>query len=621
MGNFAFDYAFCVDEACKKLTTGKYDVVISDYELPKKNGLQLLKELRDQKSNISFILFTGKGREEVAIQALNMGADRYFNKQGAPETVYGELAHALKQLVNQKRLSEKLSTEEERFRQIFSNTPMGVVIYEVINEGEDFVIRDINSAAENIEKIKKATVLGKSVSNVFPGVNNFGIFEVFKRVFKTGKAEYFPDAIYRDNRDKGSWRENWVIKLSNDNIAAIYNNITERKKAEEALVQSELQYRLLADNMCDVIWTMDLDWHFTYVSPSIYQLRGYSPEEVMKQSIIEALTPGSARKVLDCVQAYTETGRIPSSYFELEQPCKDGSTVLTEVNFTVLRDKDGKPRSILGVSRDISHRKRAEERQKILERKVNEYSKHLKWLVDLRTAQLKDANERLVKSERLAAIGELAGMVGHDLRNPLAAIKNTVYYLKKKGKAISETQAKEMFEIIEKSIDHSDKIIDDLLDYSREMHLELTKYLAHNLVDEAIGVIKVPDRIKIINNVHQGIWIWVNADKMLRVFINLLKNAIDAISDRGLVEINSCQLKDCVEITFADTGVGIPDEVLSKLFLPLFTTKAQGMGFGLAICKRIVEAHGGTIIVETKLNNGTKFTIRLPLQPKMNKER
>ena len=147
----------------------------------------------------------------------------------------------------------------------------------------------------------------------------------------------------------------------------------------------------------------------------------------------------------------------------------------------------------------------------------------MKWLVNHSAIR---NNERLVKSERLAAIGELAGMVGHDLRNPLAAIKNTVYYLKKKGKAISETQAKEMFEIIEKSIDHSDKIIDDLLDYSREMHLELTKYLAHNLVDEAIGVIKVPDRIKIINNVHQGIWIWVNADKMLRVFINLLQKPI-----------------------------------------------------------------------------------------------
>jgi signal transduction histidine kinase len=121
--------------------------------------------------------------------------------------------------------------------------------------------------------------------------------------------------------------------------------------------------------------------------------------------------------------------------------------------------------------------------RKVLEIKVNNYSKHLKSMVELRTAQLKDANERLVRSERLAAIGELAGMVGHDLRNPLAGIKNATYYLKKKGTAISEAQAKEMLEIIDKAIDHSDKIINDLLDYSREMHLKLTECEPRALLD------------------------------------------------------------------------------------------------------------------------------------------
>ena len=127
----------------------------------------------------------------------------------------------------------------------------------------------------------------------------------------------------------------------------------------------------------------------------------------------------------------------------------------------------------------------------------------------------------LSKSERLAAIGELAGMVGHDLRNPLAGIKNAVYILKKKGTAISEAQAKETLEIIDKAIDHSNKIINDLLDYSREMHLKLIKYAAHPLVDDATRMIQVPDRIQIVNHVDEEVWIWVDADKMIRVFINL----------------------------------------------------------------------------------------------------
>jgi signal transduction histidine kinase len=241
-------------------------------------------------------------------------------------------------------------------------------------------------------------------------------------------------------------------------------------------------------------------------------------------------------------------------------------------------------------------------------------------MVELRTAQLKDANERLVKSERLAAIGELAGMIGHDLRNPLAGIKNAAYFLKKKGTTISEAQSKEILEIIDKAIDHSDKIINDLLDYAREMHLELTKYGARTLVDEATRTIQVPDRIKIVNHVDEEVGIWVNVDKMMRVFVNLIKNAVDAMPEKGTLEISSCQTKDHVEIAFADTGTGIPEETLQKLFTPLFTTKAQGMGFGLSICKRIVEAHGGTITVKTELNKGTTFTVTLPLKLKTNVE-
>ena len=145
-------------------------------------------------------------------------------------------------------------------------------------------------------------------------------------------------------------------------------------------------------------------------------------------------------------------------------------------------------------------------------------------------------------------------MVGHDLRNPLAGIKNASYYLKKKGTTISEDKSKEMLEIIDKSIEYSDKIINDLLDYSREMHLELTKYGARTLVDEAVGTIKVPERIQILNHVDEKVWIWINADKMMRVFINLLKNAVEAMPKNGTIEISSCQTKDNVEIAFADTG-------------------------------------------------------------------
>jgi signal transduction histidine kinase len=221
-----------------------------------------------------------------------------------------------------------------------------------------------------------------------------------------------------------------------------------------------------------------------------------------------------------------------------------------------------------------------------------------------------------VRSERLATIGELAGMIGHDLRNPLAGIKNATYLLKKKGTAISEANYRDMLEIIEKAIGHSDKIINELLDYAREIHLELQDCSLRKLLTEVLVTLKIPKKVKIINNIPEKSIVRIDESKLERVFINLVKNAIDAMPNGGALTIESKIVAGNSEISFADTGSGISDEILPKLFLPLITTKAQGMGFGLAICKRIIEAHGGTITVKTAKGKGTTFIIALPLKPK-----
>ncbi len=358
---------------------------------------------------------------------------------------------------------------------------------------------------------------------------------------------------------------------------------------------------------------IDKDYHVIWANDFIKRYKGDTVGKLCYASLNDLNGPCS-----DCGIVKIFAGRTTLDSHEYCSTTVNGDPYWVQIVATPITDDQGNITSAVEIAIDITERKKAEEHRKILERKVKNYSDHLKCMVDLRTEQLKDANERLVKAERFAAIGELSGMIGHDLRNPLAGIKNAVYFLKRKGTTISEAQTKEMFEIIDNAIDHSDKIINDLLDYSREMHLELIRYSARALVDETIKVIKVPDRIEIVNRVQQEDLIWVNTDKMLRVFINLVNNAIDAMPEKGTIEISSCHRNDWVDIVFADTGTGIPEETMQKLFTPLFTTKAQGMGFGLAICKRIIEAHGGTIKVKSKLNQGTTFTIRLPSQNSTN---
>lgn len=254
------------------------------------------------------------------------------------------------------------------------------------------------------------------------------------------------------------------------------------------------------------------------------------------------------------------------------------------------------------------------------ENKLADSSRDLENILKERTEQLRRTQEKLVKAERFAAIGELAGMVGHDLRNPLTGINSAVHFIRKKLlPSCSDQTIIDMFEVIDNAISHADKIVNDLLDYSREIRLELVECTPKSIIEAALCLVKVPCRVKIIDKTQEEPLFKADKSKLARVFVNLLKNAIDAIPTIGNIKIKSACTYGNVEISIADTGIGISEETLSTLFYPLVTTKAQGMGFGLAICKRMVDAHQGKIAVKSEIGKGTKFTITLPLEPKLDK--
>ena len=598
--SFEIDQACRIDEAFEKLVTRQYDIIISDYEMPQKDGLQFLTELREKKNNIPFILFTGKGREEVAIKALNLGADGYFNKQGTPKTVYGELVHGIRQSVEREKAKDTLRVSEENFRAYLESSPVSVFVAN--QEGK---YEYVNEAACRLLEYSKEELLNMSVQQVVPKE------DTHRRRFAQLKDKgHFAEEIKLEQKN-GISIDVFLsaAKLPDGKLVAFCEDISERKKAEDTLVQEYNKFKSVTEAIGAGLVIINKDYHVLWANDFIKQYKGDVIGKLCYATLNSLDGPCP-----DCGVAKIFAGKTTFDSHEYCSITVNDTPYWVEIVATPIKDGHGNITSAVEIAIDITERKKAEDHRKVLERKVKNYSEHLKCMVDLRTAQLKDANERLVKSERFAAIGELAGMIGHDLRNPLAGIKNATYYLKKKGTTISEAQIQEMIEIIDKAIDHSDKIINDLLDYSREMHLELTKYSAYVLVSETLEMIEVPDRIKIVNRVQQKDWIWVNTDKMLRVFINLVNNAIDAMPEKGTLEISSCQRNDCIEIVFADTGKGIPEEIMEKLFTPLFTTKAQGMGFGLAICKRIIEAHGGTIKVKSEVNKGTKFMIGLPIK-------
>ena len=308
--------------------------------------------------------------------------------------------------------------------------------------------------------------------------------------------------------------------------------------------------------------------------------------------------------------------------------------------YAPLRTPDGKIVGILSVDDPIDGRKPtleslspleiflhiaavAIENAKLIEelekarKELKEYAEQLELKVQERTRELKESQEKLLKAERLAAIGQLAGQVGHDLRNPLTGILGAAYYLKRTLTNLDE-KCRKMLEIIEKDAKYANKIIEDLLEFSREyVHLNPITTSIRHLVDNALTKVTVPDNVKIMNLTSFKHKVEVDADHMIRVFVNLITNAIDAMPNGGVLRIWSRVSDKHVKVFFKDTGIGIPKENLDKIWGPLFTTKAKGMGLGLSICKRIVEAHGGSIKVKSKVGAGTTFTVILPLKPKI----
>ena len=203
----------------------------------------------------------------------------------------------------------------------------------------------------------------------------------------------------------------------------------------------------------------------------------------------------------------------------------------------------------------------------------------------------------------------------------LASIKNAVYYLKRKGSNCSDENREKMLGIIGQDIDRSDKIITDLIEYSSDIHLETEECCPKSLLAGALSTLQFPENIKVVENISEEPKLRADISKMQRVFKLIIKNALEAMPHGGILKMHSSQEGSKVQITFIDSGIGIPKEILPKIFSPLLTTKAQGMGLSLAICKRIVDSHGGKIEVESVTGNGTTFRITLPLTPKIQEQK
>jgi PAS domain S-box-containing protein len=511
-------------------------------------------------------------------------------------------------ITESKQIEDALRQERDMLEAVTENLDAGLIL----------ISRDYHVLWANKTLSSKYRLENEYCFSVFNDSNTIcsdcGVRKVFEDGVETDSHEY----CQRANERNMIWLELTATPIKDKTgrtIAALELAvpITERKKMEQTLRESEERFRAMMEAAMDAIIVIDNRMNVSFWNPSAQRLFGYTQDEIIGKSISCLLSQEIVPKTMMTIKQFIEKQSITTSNQIIERTAikKDGKKFPVEISYAQLQMNGG----FFGVSivRDITEKKQ-------IQQKIQDYSKSLEETVALRTVELKEAQNRLLKAERLAAIGEMAGMVGHDLRNPLSGIKNAVYYLKKKEVNCYNESKNKMFSVIDASIEHANKIINDLLDYSKNIRLEISETSPKSLLLTALSTLEVPNRITLLDNTQNMPSFRADVGSIRRVFVNLIKNAVEAMPEKGTLEIKSLQTQSKIEFYFIDSGVGISEETKAKLFTPLVTTKAQGMGFGLAICKRLVEAHGGKIDVKSKLGEGTTFKVTLPINPEFVKE-
>jgi len=452
-----------------------------------------------------------------------------------------------------------------------------------------------------------------ATKHFFSTIENLGtVHSIFNNWNKTVNRLKTQNSLQDEAQINGNWfLTQYILVPESQHIRIYFIPINKMKKVQQELEKERSLLQKVMDGAKNFhLVYLDKDFTFVRVNQTYAKSCGYTPQDMVGKNHF-ALYPNTENEAI--FKKARETGEAvefkDKPFTFNDQPNRG----ITYWDWTLqpVKDSQGKVEGFIFTLIETTERKKNQtkiEQNAIL---LEAYANQMEKLAAERAKKLSQA-------ERLAAIGQTAGMVGHDIRNPLQAIAGELFLAKDEVDNLPDGEAKKYLQenivSIEENLYYIDKIVADLQDYTKPLNPNSEAVRIEKAIEEALLIVNIPSKLHVAITIPETFPTFHADFSMLkRALINLIQNAVQAMPNGGTLKITAACQNNHACITILDTGEGIPQEIQKKLFTPLFTTKSKGQGFGLAVVKRLIEAQNGTITFKTQNGKGTTFTIKLPL--------
>jgi PAS domain S-box-containing protein len=499
---------------------------------------------------------------------------------------------------------EALRASEERYRQLFENMTAGFALHEIICDAAghpiDYRFLEANPAYERLTGMKAADIIGRTVREIIPLLEGNWI-EKFGQVALTGKALTYENHV----REFDRYYDTFSFSPRKGQFAVVFHEVTERRRAQNALVQSEARYRHMLDTMIEGVIVIDVADRISFANPAIAAMLGHTPAGIVGRFLIDFMPPALHAKRQEYLRRRREG---ISDQYEFELLHKNGSRRKVRVAASPLRDDEGNYSGTIAGVEDITDRVRLEEEQTRLEGK-------------------------LLETQKLESLGVLAGGIAHDFNNILSGVLGNANLARLELQPGSVVHP--YLEQIEKAAVRAADLCKQMLAYSGRGRFIVERLALNAVIEDTLQLLNLSISKNTVLKLHltQPLpAISADATQLRQLIMNLVINASEALEGRsgvislttGVARVNPEYLSrmqftdklpmgDYIFLEVSDNGSGMTKETLARIFDPFFTTKFSGRGLGLSAVLGIVRGHRGGLKVYSEPGRGTTFKILFPI--------